>query len=645
VGDVKISEFRPNPSGADPATTQVELSGNAGAVFSGYLVAIESGSSGAGTVTQAFAVSGTFDANGLLSATVPNFTKPSMTLVLTDSFDPASVGAVDIDADDDGTVDDQSAFGEIYDAIGVPGSAGDQSTLYGAALGGTDFVSTGDEPQLIFRDGTSGDLYAVNDPVGDKIFGADGTQRDLADFDRDPTQGSFGEENPSYVPPPLTLSINEVLADPANGDAGDANGDGTRDAVQDEFVEILNTGDAPVDLSGVTLSDGVAVRHVFAQGTTLEAGKAIVVFGGGTPTGTFGGAQVVTASSGALGLNDGGDSVILTQPGNIETDRLDYGAEGNSDESLTRSPEGNGAFVQHETVSDASYSPGTQANGLAFGSTTPPVASISINEIRHGQRSVDKDEFIELFTSNPATSLKGMTLIALSGEGDAGRVSMALDLSAGSFDADGVFMIADSRITTGSFDAGDISVSGGLNLGSQPTTYMLVNNFTGALGDDLDTDDDGTLDVQPWLSQLDALSFRNGDDIPDILYSDVIVAANSAFTASGAVAKGDGSDSFEVLDFRDLSQDSPGSLNGGGIPPLPASNAQALRDVASDSMIFAQSDMNGGGEVTMVDTVNMSDTTTTQRDPVIIEADTSLFPEDQNPLLTGLNPSDDPLGG
>jgi hypothetical protein len=62
-------------------------------------------------------------------------------------------------------------------------------------------------------------------------------------------------------------------------------------------------------------------------------------------------------------------------------------------------------------------------------------------------------------------------------------------------------------------------------------------------------------------------------------------------------------------------------------------------------MIFAQSDMNGGGEVTMVDTVNMSDTTTTQRDPVIIEADTSLFPEDQNPLLTGLNPSDDPLGG
>ncbi|HEV7558219.1 MAG TPA: lamin tail domain-containing protein, partial [Kofleriaceae bacterium] len=61
--------------------------------------------------------------------------------------------------------------------------------------------------------------------------------------------------------------INEALANEPGSDT-------TR-----EFVELVNGGTADADISGWTLSDATSVRHTFAAGTTLHAGKAIVVFG------------------------------------------------------------------------------------------------------------------------------------------------------------------------------------------------------------------------------------------------------------------------------------------------------------------------------------------------------------------------------
>ncbi|MHC5009818.1 MAG: lamin tail domain-containing protein, partial [Planctomycetota bacterium] len=108
------------------------------------------------------------------------------------------------------------------------------------------------------------------------------------------------------------LVVNEFLAD-----AGglDANEDGTADRGGDEFVEIVNALDTPVDLTGLRLRDGSRTRHVFPNPTTLPTGGAIVVFGFGNPRGfaalhESGHAQV--ASSGGLGLNNGADTIALT---------------------------------------------------------------------------------------------------------------------------------------------------------------------------------------------------------------------------------------------------------------------------------------------------------------------------------------------
>ncbi|TDT16604.1 putative extracellular nuclease [Ilumatobacter fluminis] len=191
---------------------------------------------------------------------------------------------------------------------------------------------------------------------------------------------------------PSSVVINEIHADPEATILGDANGDGVRSSDNDEFVEIVNTGTEPVDISGWTISDAVGVRHTFGAGTTLPADCAAVVFGGGTPTGPFGGSLVQTASSGTIGLNNGGDSVTLNDSSSGLVATVAYGAEGGNDESLTRDPDLTGAFVGHATATGsggALFSPGTSIDGAAFGTDcVPEVAEVFIHEVQGSGPSV-----------------------------------------------------------------------------------------------------------------------------------------------------------------------------------------------------------------------------------------------------------------
>lgn len=105
--------------------------------------------------------------------------------------------------------------------------------------------------------------------------------------------------------------VTEILADPPEGMAGDSNGDGKRDPIEDEFVEIFNSGDEPVCLNGWTLGDNEReIRHAFPLDQPLAPGETLIVFGGGVPTGEFGGARVQWAD-GQLSLSNAGDVLTL----------------------------------------------------------------------------------------------------------------------------------------------------------------------------------------------------------------------------------------------------------------------------------------------------------------------------------------------
>ena len=123
------------------------------------------------------------------------------------------------------------------------------------------------------------------------------------------------------------IAITEILADPPDGAAGDANGDGIRDPSDDEFVELVNRGTAPVCLAGFALGDALKPeRHVFPLGRALAPGAALVVFGGGVPTGAFGGAKVETAAfSGSLNLTNAGDVLTLRDANDGIVRQLSWG--------------------------------------------------------------------------------------------------------------------------------------------------------------------------------------------------------------------------------------------------------------------------------------------------------------------------------
>ncbi len=173
------------------------------------------------------------------------------------------------------------------------------------------------------------------------------------------------------------LVISEIHADPAPGGAGDANGDGVRDASADEFVELVNTGATPLCLAGWTLGDARdPERHRFPLGRALPPGGALVVFGGGQPTGAFGGALVQWAAfGGTLSLSNAGDVLALRDPAGRVLRRISWGDCGGGacaedhwqgtlavGGALLRWPEPGGAWTLHRAVVPRDWSPGTRAD-------------------------------------------------------------------------------------------------------------------------------------------------------------------------------------------------------------------------------------------------------------------------------------------
>lgn len=146
---------------------------------------------------------------------------------------------------------------------------------------------------------------------------------------------------------------------------GDANRDGRRSATGDEFIELVNPFDTPIQLRGYTLTD----RNPPDQGQmrfefptlTLKPGEVVVVFNGldarwkgpvgddrrapPAPNELFHDAWVLTMhnDSSLTGLANGGDWVLLTAPDGRIVSCLRWGRTAEyppiNDERLVELPE------------------------------------------------------------------------------------------------------------------------------------------------------------------------------------------------------------------------------------------------------------------------------------------------------------------
>lgn len=156
---------------------------------------------------------------------------------------------------------------------------------------------------------------------------------------------------------PADVIVNEICA---NEPGSDTNG---------EFIELVNRGGTSASIAGWTLSDASSVRHTFASGTNLLAGKAIVVFGAssGIPGGLT---NAIASSTGALSLANGGDTVTLKNAGGTVVKTFTYSSSLASTDgvSINLSPDGgtSSTFVKHNTLSSLDRSAGTRTSGAAW---------------------------------------------------------------------------------------------------------------------------------------------------------------------------------------------------------------------------------------------------------------------------------------
>lgn len=161
---------------------------------------------------------------------------------------------------------------------------------------------------------------------------------------------------------------------------------------------------------------------------------------------------------------------------------------------------------------------GVAAFGLAgFAHAGSPVY---INEIRVDHSGSDTDEYFELHGPS-GFSLDGYSYVVIgddSGDGSgavgkrSGVVEYVLDLTGSAIPADGFFLAATSSFGTAGL-SGSVDLTASLVFeNSDNVTHMLVRNFSGALGDILDTDRDGTIDVTPWGGVEDSISLVETDN-------------------------------------------------------------------------------------------------------------------------------------
>lgn len=141
-----------------------------------------------------------------------------------------------------------------------------------------------------------------------------------------------------------------------------------------------------------------------------------------------------------------------------------------------------------------------------------PMDHIVINEVRVDQTGADNDEYFEL-AGPPGNSLAGLTYLVI-GDGMAAQGSGVIEAAVpltGNIPARGYFLVVEATFSL--TNTADLTTS--LNFeNTDNVTHLLVSDFSGSNGQDLDTNDDGVLDVTPWTAVHDLIALIREENPP-----------------------------------------------------------------------------------------------------------------------------------
>lgn len=147
-------------------------------------------------------------------------------------------------------------------------------------------------------------------------------------------------------------------------------------------------------------------------------------------------------------------------------------------------------------------------------------AQVTFNEVVANPPGTDQGvEFIELKSASPSFSMNGLTILILEGDCGAGCVAGTIDvvlpLAGKSTGTNSLFLWRDSAavLPPGPEAATNVFVQDFVpDIENGSNTWLIVEGFSGVLGQDLDTNNDGTLDARPWARVVDALGYRDGSN-------------------------------------------------------------------------------------------------------------------------------------
>jgi hypothetical protein len=170
--------------------------------------------------------------------------------------------------------------------------------------------------------------------------------------------------------------------------------------------------------------------------------------------------------------------------------------------------------------------------GIAPNAGATPVV---INEFVADHAGADTQEFLEIF-GTPNTNYSTLRILQIEGDGTTQRGVIDSVITPGVTNAEGFWT---TPFLSGEFENGTL-------------TFLLVQEFSGFLTQDLDSNDDGILNVIPWASILDGIGVRNGG-ATDLNYGGVPVLTigfdGIFFPVGGASRIPNGLDTDSVRDW------------------------------------------------------------------------------------------------
>lgn len=354
-----------------------------------------------------------------------------------------------------------------------------------------------------------------------------------------------------------TVFINEIHYDNSGADSG-------------EGFEIA--GPAGTNLAGwtVALYNGSASQlNVYA---TVNLSGTIPNQASGFGTLAFARSGIQNGSPDGLALVDAGISVIefLSYEGSFTAvsgpatgmTSVDIGVSEPSSTPVGHSLQlmgsgtmgGDFAWAASQPNTFGGVNTGQTFTGVVTGPTDPV-----INEFVANHTGADSQAFVEVF-GDPSSDYSAFTVLEIEGDSSGAGVVDAV-LPVGTTNGGGYWI-----------DPEDME--------NGTITILLVENFSGSQGDDLDTNNDGTFDSTPWTRIVDDVATTDGGG-SDIAYSSTVLAAffdGNPFGAGGASRIPNGTDTDATADWT------RNDFDGFGFPGFPGSPAVGEAENTPDAV-------------------------------------------------------------